>query len=127
MNLLWIKLTKINSFKGNNVIRDSLKKYVAGLVIVILIVGIVSISSISEQLVDAGSRKKIHFTQTITSGQDPGQGHEDHQMIFVLSPNEGTIYDGSMTFVASEPAQVVVLHEITPMGFKRSNYLDGRW
>ena len=118
MNLLWIKLTKIKSFKATNVIIDSLKKSIAGLVIVILIVSIVSISSIPEQLVDAGSRKKIHFTQTITSGQDPGQGHENHQMIFVLSPNEGTLYDGSMTFVASEPVQVVVLHEINPMDSK---------
>ena len=95
-----------------------MKKYVASLVIVILVIGIASISSISEQLADAGSRKKIHFTQTITSGQDPGQDHENHQMIFVLSPNEGTLYDGSMTFVASEPVQVIVLHEINPMDSK---------
>ena len=66
----------------------------------------------SEQLVDAGSRKKIHFTQTITSSQDPGQGNENHQIIFVLSPNEGTLYDGSMTFTSSESIQVMVLHEI---------------
>ena len=95
-----------------------MKKYVASLVIVILVISIASISSISEQLADAGSRKKIHFTQTITSGQDPGQDHENHQMIFVLSPNEGTLYDGSMTFVASEPVQVIVLHEINPMDSK---------
>ena len=118
MNLLWIKLIKIKSFKGTNTIRDSMQKSVAGLVIVILIASIVAISSISEQLVDAGSRKKIHFTQTITSIQDPGQGNESHQMIFVLSPNEGTLYDGSMTFVASEPVQVVVLHEINSMDSK---------
>ncbi len=30
----------------------------------------------------------------------------------VLSPNEGTIYDGSMTFTSSESVNVVVLHEI---------------
>ena len=53
-------------------------------------------------LVDAGSRKKIHFTQTITSSQDPGQGHENHQLALILSPNEGTLYDGSMTFTSSE-------------------------
>ena len=97
-------------------VRDSLKKYVASIVSVILVISIASISSISEQLADAGSRKKIHFTQTIASGQDPGQDHESHQMIFVLSPNEGTLYDGSMTFVSSEPVQVVVLHEINHLG-----------
>ena len=72
----------------------------------------ISISSISDQFVDAGSTKKVHFTQTITSSQDPGQGHENHQLALVLSPNEGTLYDGSMTFTSSEPVQIVVLHEI---------------
>ena len=89
-----------------------MKKSIAAIVIVITLFSIVSISLTSEQLVDAGSRKKIHFTQTITSSQDPGQGYDDHQMIFVLSPNERTLYDGSMTFTSSEPVQVVVLHEI---------------
>ena len=74
--------------------------------------GILSFSSISDQFVDANSRKKIHFTQTITSQQDPGQGHESHQLAIILSPSEGTIYDGSLTFTASEPVQIVVLHEI---------------
>ena len=75
-------------------------------------VGTLLISSVSDQFVDANSRKKIHFTQTITSLQDPGQGHESHQLALILSPSEGTIYDGSLTFTASEPVQKVVLHEI---------------
>lgn len=67
---------------------------------------------LSDQFANAGSTKKIHFTQTITSSQDPGIGHESHQLAVILSPNEGTLYDGSMTFSASEPIQIVVLHEI---------------
>ena len=51
-----------------------MKKLVAFLIIGILAAGVFFVSS-SDQLVDAGSRKKIHFTQTITSSQDPGQGH----------------------------------------------------
>ena len=82
------------------------------LIIGIFAVGIIFVSSTSDQFVDAGSRKKFHFTQTITSSQDPGQGHENHQLSLVLSPNEGTIYDGSMTFTSNEPVQIVVLHEI---------------
>ena len=82
------------------------------LIIGILTTGIFFVSSTSDQFVDAGSRKKIHFTQTLTSSQDPGQGHENHQLAFVLSPNKGTLYDGSMTFTSSEPVQIVVLHEI---------------
>jgi hypothetical protein len=89
-----------------------LNKLQSLLIIGIFAVGIIFVSSTSDQFVDAGSRKKFHFTQTITSSQDPGQGHENHQLSLVLSPNEGTIYDGSMTFTSSEPVQIVVLHEI---------------
>ncbi|MCV0430819.1 hypothetical protein [Nitrosopumilus sp.] len=89
-----------------------MKKLSALLIIGIFAIGIIFISTTSEQLVDAGSRKKIHFTETITSSQDPGQGHQNHQLALILSPNEGTIYDGSMTFTSSEPVQIVVLHEI---------------
>ena len=89
-----------------------MKKLSALLIIGIFTIGVIFVSSTSDQFVDAGSRKKVHFTQTITSSQDPGQGHENHQLALILSPNEGTIYDGSMTFTSSEPVQIVVLHEI---------------
>jgi len=89
-----------------------LKKLSALLLIGIFTIGIIFVSSTSDQFVDAGSRKKVHFTETITSSQDPGQGHENHQLALILSPNEGTIYDGSMTFTSSKPVQIVVLHEI---------------
>ena len=89
-----------------------MNKQIPILVIVIFVASIISVSSISDQFVDAGSRKKIHFTQTITSSQDPGQGHQNHQLALILSPNEGTLYDGSMTFTSSKPVQIVVLHEI---------------
>ena len=84
------------------------------LLVGIFITGIFTLSTVSEQFADAGSRKKIHFTQTLKSSQDLGQGHENHQLALILSPNEGTIYDGSMTYTASEPVQIVVLHEIIP-------------
>ena len=89
-----------------------MKKIIIILIIGIFVTGIVSVSTFSDQYVDAGSTKKVHFTQTITSSQDPGLGHEDHQLALVLSPNEGTIYDGSMTFTSSELVNVIVLHEI---------------
>ncbi len=89
-----------------------MNKQITILVIVIFVASIISISSISDQFVDAGSRKKIHFTQTVTSSQDPGQGHQNHQLALILSPNEGTLYDGSMTFTSSKPVQIMVLHEI---------------
>ena len=89
-----------------------MKKIIIILIIGLFITGIVSVSTFSDQYVDAGSTKKVHFTQTITSSQDPGLGHENHQLAVILSPNEGTIYDGSMTFTSSDLVKVVVLHEI---------------
>lgn len=90
-----------------------MKKLITIAVIGVLALGIISISTFSDQFADAGSRKKIHFTQTIQSSQDPGQGHENHQLSLILSPNEGTIYDGSVTYTSSEPVQLVILHEIS--------------
>jgi len=78
----------------------------------IVSVGIITIPIMSEQFADARNTKKIHFTQTITSSQDPGKGHESHQLALVLTPNVGTLYDGSLTYTASKPVQIVVLHEI---------------
>ena len=89
-----------------------MKKIIIILIIGFFITGIVSVSTFSDQYADAGSTKKVHFTQTITSSQDPGLGHENHQLAVILSPNEGTIYDGSMTFTSSDLVKVVVLHEI---------------
>ena len=89
-----------------------MNRYLIIFIIGIFVAGILSVSSVSDQFVDANSRKKIHFTQTITSLEDPGQGHESHQLALILSPSEGTIYDGSLTFTASVPIQIVVLHEI---------------
>ena len=83
------------------------------LILGIFTTGILTVSFISDNFVDANSTKKINFTKTIISSQDPGQGHENHQLALILSPNEGTLYDGSMTFTSSEPVEIVVLHEIT--------------
>lgn len=78
----------------------------------IVITTIFAIPAVTEQFADSTSRKKIHFTQTITSSNDPGIGHGGEQLAVILSPNEGTLYDGSLTYTASEPVQIIVLHEI---------------
>jgi len=90
-----------------------LNRLVIILILGIFTTGILTASFISDNFVDANSTKKINFTKTIISSQDPGQGHENHQLALILSPNEGTLYDGSMTFTSSEPVEIVVLHEIT--------------
>ena len=46
---------------------------------------------------------------TITSQQDPGQGHEAHQIAVILPPSD-KVYVGKVTFSASEPVQYVTIH-----------------
>jgi len=48
-------------------------------------------------------------TATMTSIQDPGVGHETHQLAIILPPSENT-YGGLLTYAASEPIQLVALH-----------------
>ena len=48
-------------------------------------------------------------TDTITSVQDPGQGHNTHQLAIILPPSNQT-YSGVLTYSASTPVQLVVLH-----------------
>lgn len=45
----------------------------------------------------------------ITSVQDPGIGHEGHQLAVILPPSENT-YRGYITYSASENVQLVALH-----------------
>jgi hypothetical protein len=54
------------------------------------------------------STKWTTRTGTITSIQDPGQGHENHQLAVVLPPSD-KIYSGIVTWTASQPMQVVEL------------------
>lgn len=89
-----------------------MNKFIVMAIVVGVIATIFLAPSLTDQFVNAKTLKKIQFTQTLTSMQDPGQGHESHQLAIVLSPNKGAIYDGSITYTASEPVQIVILHEI---------------
>ncbi|MCZ6583533.1 MAG: hypothetical protein O6746_01315, partial [Thaumarchaeota archaeon] len=89
-----------------------MKKIIIIIAISLVLTGIFLIPPITEQLVGANSTRKVHFTQTITSSQDPGQGHSSHQVALILSPNSGTLFDGTLTYTASEPVQIAILHEI---------------
>jgi hypothetical protein len=89
-----------------------MNKYILLIVIIAISAVILYIPLLSNQYANAGMIKKIQFTQTFTSSQDPGQGHESEQMAIILSPNNGTLYSGSLTYTASEPVQIVILHQI---------------
>jgi hypothetical protein len=52
---------------------------------------------------------------TVASGQDPLPGHESHELAFILPPrNDGGVYSGVLTYTASKPVEVVVLHNYDP-------------
>jgi hypothetical protein len=81
--------------------------------IIAIIIGVIfSVPLLTDQLANARIIKKIQFTQTLTSSQDPGQGHSNEQMDLVLPPNNGTLYDGSLTYTSSVPVQIVIFHQI---------------
>ena len=67
-----------------------MNKIIVVVVISLVIASIIVVPALTEQLADAKSRKKIHFTETITSSKDPVQDHETNQLALILSPNEGT-------------------------------------
>jgi len=46
---------------------------------------------------------------TMTSVQDPGQGHEAHQIAIILPPTD-KVYVGKVTYSASEPVQYITIH-----------------
>jgi len=45
----------------------------------------------------------------LTSAQDPGVGHEAHQLAIILAPSSN-VYSGTLKYDASEPIQLVTLH-----------------
>ncbi len=47
-------------------------------------------------------------TGTIQSVQDPGMGHESHQLVMILAPSDD-IYSGILSYSASEPIQLISL------------------
>jgi hypothetical protein len=52
---------------------------------------------------------------TVASGQDPLPGHESHELAFILPPrNDGGVYSGVLTYTASKPVEVVILHNYDP-------------
>ena len=55
------------------------------------------------------------LSDTIESMQDPGLGHETHQIVIILPPRDNT-YHGVLTYSASEPIQLITLHGPLELG-----------
>jgi hypothetical protein len=67
-----------------------------------------------DQSADARRVKTTMMTKEFQSMQDPGQGHETHQISIILPPADGITYTGRFTYSASEAVEVVILHDIKP-------------
>jgi hypothetical protein len=59
------------------------------------------------------ARHGLTASATITSQDDPGLGHENHEIAVILPPSD-KMYIGKITFSASEPVQYVTI--IGPLG-----------
>lgn len=58
-----------------------------------------------------GDNNKFVEQKTAKSMQDPLPGHEAHQIVIAAPPrDDGKLYSGIATFVASQPVEVVALH-----------------
>jgi hypothetical protein len=52
---------------------------------------------------------------TVASGQDPLPEREGQQLAFILPPrSDGAVYSGVLTYTASKPVDVVVVHNYDP-------------
>src|SRR5690606_23127325 len=80
--------------------------------VVALVVYGLSIAVTTQQQVDAEDiLGKVVVTRTMTSIQEPGPGHEAHQVVMFLPPlAEDAIYSGTLTWAASVPIEVFTYH-----------------
>ncbi len=88
------------------------KILVAGIASGVLVLGLVLAPLSVDQFADAKHIKRMMLTKEFESMQDPGQGHEMHQLALILPPKENVVYTGRFTYSASAPVEVVVLHDI---------------
>jgi hypothetical protein len=60
------------------------------------------------------SSTHVTVQSTITSVQDPLPGHQGHQAAIILPPrSDGKVWVGTVTWSASKPVELVVLHPYT--------------
>ena len=87
-----------------------MRRRAAAALAAVLALAVLAASAVPEA--DAAPVRKIHFTSTVHSYENPADGHDDSRIAMLLPPNKGTIYVGSLTYAASAPVNVAVLHEL---------------
>lgn len=90
------------------------KTVLAGIAAGILVLGLILAPLSIDQFATGKRLERIVVTQSVESMQDPGQGHETHQIAILLPPKEGVVYSGRFSYTASAPVQVAILHDLKP-------------
>ena len=102
------------------------KTILAGIGAGILVLGIIVAPLSFEQFAEGKRLERIATTTQVESMQDPGVGHEAHQISILLPPKDGVLYSGRLSYSASAPVEVVVLHDINPGERPAATYtIDG--
>ncbi|MEM2761104.1 MAG: hypothetical protein QXU32_07495 [Nitrososphaerales archaeon] len=90
------------------------KTVIAGIAAGVLVLGLILAPMSVDQFASGKRLERIVVTQKVESMQDPGQGHESHQIAIILPPKDGVVYSGRFSYSATAPVEVVVLHDIKP-------------
>ncbi len=80
-----------------------------------LVIGFIATAMISSISMGAIAQEElpndVTWQKTQTSAQDPLPGHESHQAVIALPPRtDNSVWVGDVTWTASKPVEVVVLH-----------------
>lgn len=103
------------------------KTVIAGIAAGVLVLGLILAPLSIDQFAAAKRIERIVTTQQIESMQDPGQGHQAHQLALILPPKDGVVYSGRLTYSATQPVEVVVLQDIKPGDTPAKTYtIDGK-
>ncbi|HEX7031501.1 MAG TPA: hypothetical protein VF172_00730 [Nitrososphaera sp.] len=76
--------------------------------------GIIPASHVADAADEGTTPKSRHFTaqKTVMSRTEPLPGHENHQLVFAVPiRDDGKIWTGTVSYTASKPVEVVVLHK----------------
>ncbi len=76
--------------------------------------GIVPASHMADAAEGTTKSKSLRFIaqETVMSKTEPLPGHEDHQLVLAIPIREdGRIWSGTVSYTASKPVEVVVLHK----------------
>jgi hypothetical protein len=85
--------------------------------IFVALIGLSGGATINSAIINANAQQDQPIGDTVTiqktgvSSPDPLPGHSSHQLVMALPPrNDGKVWVGTVTWTASKPVEVVVLH-----------------